>query len=70
MITTEANDLVRPYHAKGRMPVILDMSDYDAYLTGAVEDAQALLRSYPSDLMRIVQDGVGVKSDPLTSPTK
>ena len=66
MITTQANDLVRPYHAKGRMPVLLDAGDHEAYVNGTTDTAQRLLRSYPSDLMRIVQDGIGVKSDPLT----
>lgn len=65
MITTEANDLVRPYHAKGRMPVIVEPGDFSNYLSGPESDARASLQPYPSEKMRIVQDGIGLKSDPL-----
>lgn len=63
MVTTEANDLVRPIHAKGRMPVILRPDDYETWLTGSLDEAAALLRPYPSDEMRIVLQGVGEKRD-------
>ena len=63
MVTTEANDLVRPIHAKGRMPVILRQEDYETWLTGSVEEAAALLRPFPSSEMRIVLQGVGEKRD-------
>ncbi|MEL6100332.1 MAG: SOS response-associated peptidase [Pseudomonadota bacterium] len=65
MVTTEANDMIRPIHAKGRMPVILDPENYDAWLSGSTDDALALLRPYPSTRMRIIQNGVGLKADPL-----
>jgi putative SOS response-associated peptidase YedK len=32
ILTTEANDVVRPIHAKNRMPVILHKYDYDRWL--------------------------------------
>lgn len=32
ILTTEANDVVRPIHAKGRMPVILHKQDYEKWL--------------------------------------
>ena len=32
ILTTEANDVVRPIHAKNRMPVILHRYDYDKWL--------------------------------------
>jgi putative SOS response-associated peptidase YedK len=49
LLTTEANDLVRPIH--DRMPVILPPESYGAWLDPAVEDPQALMRllvPYPS----------------------
>ena len=63
MVTTEANDLIRPIHAKGRMPVILRPDDYETWLTGSLDEAAALLRPYPSAEMRIVLQGVGEKRD-------
>lgn len=52
LLTTEANDVVRPIH--DRMPVILAPADYDRWLDPAVGDSEelaALLRPYPSDQM-------------------
>ncbi|WP_299551100.1 SOS response-associated peptidase [uncultured Tateyamaria sp.] len=69
MVTTEANELVRPIHARGRMPVILDPSDYETWLTGTPDQALALLRPYPAAGMRIVLQGVGVKADPILDDT-
>lgn len=63
MVTTEANDLVRPIHAKGRMPVILRPDDYETWLTGSHDDAFSLIKPFPSEQMRIVLQGVGVKRD-------
>jgi putative SOS response-associated peptidase YedK len=65
MITTEANDLVRPIHAKGRMPVILRPDDYETWLTGSHDDALALIKPFPSEQMRIVLQGVGEKRDEI-----
>lgn len=64
IVTTEANDLVRPIHAKGRMPVILDPADYERWLTGSPDEAAALLHPFPANRMRIVRHGVGEKTDP------
>ncbi|NSX56807.1 SOS response-associated peptidase [Parasulfitobacter algicola] len=64
MITTEANDLVRPYHAKGRMPVILDPAEYETWLTGTPEQAMELVKPYAPDRMKIVLQGIGETSDP------
>jgi putative SOS response-associated peptidase YedK len=52
LLTTEANDVVRPIH--DRMPVILAPSDYDRWLDPPVSRAEglaAMLRPYPSDQM-------------------
>ena len=63
MVTTEANDLIRPIHARGRMPVILRPEDYQTWLTGSLEEATAMLKPIPSDEMRIVLQGIGEKRD-------
>ncbi len=52
LLTTEANELVRPLH--DRMPAIVAPSDYDRWLDPAVaslERLMPLLRPYPSDVM-------------------
>jgi putative SOS response-associated peptidase YedK len=52
ILTTEANDLVRPIH--DRMPAIIAPADYDRWLDPAVADADALmplLRPYASEPM-------------------
>jgi putative SOS response-associated peptidase YedK len=52
ILTTTANDLVRPIH--DRMPVILAPAEYDCWLDPAVSAAEKLsplLRPYPSEPM-------------------
>ena len=52
ILTTEANDVLRPIH--DRMPVILDPKDYDLWLDPAVqksEPLQHLLRPYQAEAM-------------------
>ena len=63
MITTVANDLVRPVHAT-RMPVILEPGNYEAWLTASVDEAFDLLRPYPAERMRIIDSGIGMKAEP------
>lgn len=62
IITTTANAIVKPVHPD-RMPVILDPGDYEQWLTGSDEDAQALLKPFPAEQMRIVAEGEGLRSD-------
>jgi putative SOS response-associated peptidase YedK len=53
ILTTEANDLVRPVH--DRMPVILPERHWPAWLDAGLQDAGALaplLRPFPSDALR------------------
>lgn len=64
MITTHANDVVKPIHPD-RMPVILDPEDYEAWLCGTAEEALSLLRPYSSDKMHIVSEGVGILKDEM-----
>jgi putative SOS response-associated peptidase YedK len=56
-LTTESNDVVRPIHAKA-MPVLLTTDDeWDTWLNGAVNEATALQRPLPNELLRIVATG-------------
>jgi len=50
ILTTEANDLMRPLH--DRMPVILDVKDFDCWLDPAVQEPkklEPLLAPYSGD---------------------
>ena len=52
LITVPANRLLAEVHNdKQRMPAILAANDYDAWLGGSTDDAQALLKPYPDELM-------------------
>ena len=60
-LTCEANDLVRPVHAKA-MPVLLStQEDCDTWLNASVEEALLMQRPLPVEQMRIV--AVGAKRD-------
>jgi putative SOS response-associated peptidase YedK len=60
-LTTVSNNVVRPIHAKA-MPVILTKpEEFDVWLDGPVNDAVALQRPLPNELLRIV--ATGEKSD-------
>lgn len=56
ILTTEANDLVRPIHAKA-MPVLLDATTIEAWLTADPDEALALAGPYPPEKMQIVLSG-------------
>ena len=69
IITTEANDLLRPIHQ--RMPVILSREVEEFWLDRDVHDAAALsdvLMPYPPDLMRTYQVSALVNSARNNSP--
>lgn len=51
-LTCEPNPLVAPLHPKA-MPVILQETDYQAWLTAQWEEAKALVTPYPSQLMSV-----------------
>jgi putative SOS response-associated peptidase YedK len=56
-LTTESNDVVRPIHAKA-MPVLLTKpEEWGARLTGSIDEATALQRPVPSELLWIVASG-------------
>lgn len=56
ILTTEANALIRPIHAKA-MPVILTGADIDTWLAGPADVALELARPFPAAQMQIVQSG-------------
>lgn len=63
VVTTEANDLVRPIH--DRMPVILAHEDYDTWLDASRNSPDVvgkLLRPFPSDRMEAVPVSTRVNS--------
>jgi putative SOS response-associated peptidase YedK len=62
LITTHANDLVRPVH--DRMPVILARESYAEWLSPETPEARlvCLLRPYPADGMRVTKVGPAVHS--------
>jgi putative SOS response-associated peptidase YedK len=62
MITTTANEIVKPVHPK-RMPVILDPDDYEQWLTGTAQEAHKLLRPFPADRMQVFKSGEDEKND-------
>jgi len=54
IITLPANSIMAEIHnapGKQRMPVILDRKDYDAWLSGTVDQARSVLKQYPADSM-------------------
>ncbi len=63
IITTKPNALVRPIHPD-RMPVILPPEAYGTWLTGAPDEAAALLAPFPAERMEIVRSGPEEKADP------
>ena len=62
MITTTPNALTKQTHPD-RMPMILDPSDYETWLTGSPDEAFALIKPFPAERMVIHQSDVGLKSD-------
>jgi putative SOS response-associated peptidase YedK len=64
-LTTVANDVIRPIHAKA-MPVILTQpEEQDGWLTGTPDVVVATQRPLPNEMLRIV--ATGEKSDQIWS---
>jgi putative SOS response-associated peptidase YedK len=56
-LTTEANEVVRPIHAKA-MPVILPAGEaWDVWLEGETEKAMELARPFPEGGLKVVANG-------------
>lgn len=51
-LTTVANDLVRPIHAKA-MPVIVEPEDWEQWLNGTIEEALELQRPAADHVLRL-----------------
>ncbi len=68
LITTAANDVVKPFH--DRMPAILSPDDYATWLDAGStpKAAHALLRPYPADLMEAVEANPLVNSPKNEGP--
>jgi putative SOS response-associated peptidase YedK len=62
LITTSANDLVRPVH--DRMPVIVPRESYREWLDPQTREARlvSLLKPYPADEMQVAEVGPTVNS--------
>ena len=67
ILTTEANDTVRPIHAKNRMPVILHKYDYAKWLDPdtSFEELRRMMRPVPKGEIRASQVAEPLKEDPL-----
>ena len=64
-LTTESNEIVRPIHAKA-MPVLLSTEhEWDTWLAGSVDEAIALQRPLPNELLRIVATGEKMDQAPV-----
>src|SRR6266404_5447944 len=55
-LTTEANEVVRPIHAKA-MPVVLTGEAWDVWLEGETEKALELVRPFPEGGLKVVAMG-------------
>ena len=51
LITTEPNEIMLPVH--DRMPVIVSSENCGQWLEGEADDAQAILKPYPTDEMQV-----------------
>ncbi|MEO6334269.1 MAG: SOS response-associated peptidase family protein [Pyrinomonadaceae bacterium] len=51
IITTDANDVVRPIHSKGRMPVVIHKYDFERWLDPktSAEDLRRMVRPLPEE---------------------
>jgi hypothetical protein len=60
-MTTEANDIVQPIHAKATPVLLTTPEEWDTWLGGSIEDATTLQRPLPDHMLKIV--ATGEKSD-------
>jgi putative SOS response-associated peptidase YedK len=66
IITTEANELMSPIHA--RMPVIIPRQDEDLWLSPETKDPSRLLKPYPAEQMEAYPVSKRVNSPKSNSP--
>lgn len=70
LITTDANEVLQPVH--DRMPVIIPLEEYDAWLDPSQKDVQRLvplLRPFAADRMRSYPVGVRVNNPRNNDPS-
>lgn len=71
-ITMPANEIMASIHNTGnnphRMPAIVRAEDRDAWLTGTPDEARAVLKPYPSELMLVYEVSTQVNSVKNDSP--
>lgn len=68
IMTIDANDVVRPIHEKGRMPVVIHKYDYELWLaaTTGLTDLRRLMRPVANDETHVEEVGEpGVAGDPV-----
>ncbi len=65
ILTTTANDLVRPIHEKNRMPVILDRAAFGQWLDPSVptEELRALFAPRNPALMEMYEVDSSIRAD-------
>jgi putative SOS response-associated peptidase YedK len=72
-ITMPANALMSDIHNSGnnphRMPAIMGLADRDAWLQGSLEEARAVLKPYPADLMDAYEVSTRVNSVKNNDPS-
>lgn len=72
IITLPGNELMRNIHNTGknphRMPAILSREDHDAWLNGTPEQARAVLRQYPQNVMVAYRVSLKVNSPRNNGP--
>ncbi len=56
-LTTDANDLVRPVHARAMPVVLTEPAEWDAWLTAETATALALQRALPAGRLEIIAAG-------------
>jgi len=71
-LTMPANALMADIHNTGnnphRMPAIIRAEDRDAWLSGTVQEARAVLNPYPADLMSAYEVSTRVNSVKINDP--
>ena len=70
IMTTEANDVVRPIHEKGRMPVVIHKYDYAQWLDPKtpLTDLRRLMNPLPNDETHVLKvEETAVSDDPQPS---
>ena len=56
-LTADANDVVRPVHAKAMPVVLATEAERETWLKGSVDEALALQKPAPNELLRVVAQG-------------